>query len=160
MRAPFIWTKPAYPILAKLDRLPVPLRGSLLSLRWRETDSNLRFPAAKETNPLREAVTGATKVRLQAVAYLPGTDGSNLVPSTGDSVANLTPWSRTIMLLTVKSAIAEDEQAVVACRDLAGPKPFRLLVPISPGCPEAASLCGQTRCWWIGRLMTAVCHLR
>ena len=74
MRAPFIWTKPAYPILAKLDRLPVPLRGSLLSLRWRETDSNLRFPAAKETNPLREAVTGATKVRLQAVAYLPGTD--------------------------------------------------------------------------------------
>jgi len=86
MRAPFIWTKPAYPILAKLDRLPVPLRGSLLSLRWRETDSNLRFPAAKETNPLREAVTGATKVRLQAVAYLPGTDGSNLVPSSGESV--------------------------------------------------------------------------
>ena len=33
---PFIWTKPAYPILAKLDRLPVPLRGSLLTLRWRE----------------------------------------------------------------------------------------------------------------------------
>jgi hypothetical protein len=32
---PFIWTKPAYPILAKLDRLPVPLRGSLLTLRWR-----------------------------------------------------------------------------------------------------------------------------
>ena len=85
MRAPFIWTKPAYPIFAKLDRLPVPLRGSLLTLRWRETDSNLRFPAAKETNPLREAVTGATKVRLQAVAYLPGTDGSNLVPSSGES---------------------------------------------------------------------------
>jgi len=90
----------------------------------------------------------------------PRTRSSNPVPSTGESVANLTPWSRTIMLLTVKSAIAEDEQAVVACRDLAGPKPFRLLVPISPGCPEAASLCGQTRCWWIGRLMTAVCHLR
>ena len=39
---PFIWTKPAYPILAKLDRLPVPLRGSLLTLRWREPDSNHR----------------------------------------------------------------------------------------------------------------------
>jgi hypothetical protein len=39
---PFIWTKPAYPILAKLDRLPVPLRGSLLTLRWRELDSNRR----------------------------------------------------------------------------------------------------------------------
>jgi hypothetical protein len=39
---PFIWTKPAYPILAKLDRLPVPLRGSLLTLRWREMDSNFR----------------------------------------------------------------------------------------------------------------------
>jgi len=37
---PFIWTKPAYPILTKLDRLPVPLRGSLLTLRWREPDSN------------------------------------------------------------------------------------------------------------------------
>ena len=53
--------------------------------RWRETDSNLRFPAAKEMNPLREAVTGATKVRLQAVAYLPGTNGSNPVPSSGES---------------------------------------------------------------------------
>jgi hypothetical protein len=25
------------------------------------------------------------------------------------------------------------------CRDLTGPKPFRLLAPISPGCPEAVS---------------------
>ena len=56
--------------------------------RWRETDSNLRFPAAKEMNPLREAVTGATKVRLQAVAYLPGTNGSNPVPSSAESGAN------------------------------------------------------------------------
>jgi hypothetical protein len=42
-----IWTKPAYPILAKLDRLPVPLRGSLLTLRWREMDSNLQFRARR-----------------------------------------------------------------------------------------------------------------
>ena len=60
------------------------------TLRWRETDSNLRFPAAKEMNPLREAVTGATKVRLQAVAYLPGTNGSNPVPSSSESGANST----------------------------------------------------------------------
>jgi hypothetical protein len=40
---PFIWTKPAYPILAKLHRLPVPLRGSLLTLRWREMDSNFQY---------------------------------------------------------------------------------------------------------------------
>src|SRR6516225_3683053 len=62
-----------------------PCPESLQTPRWRETDSNLRFPAAKEMNPLREAVTGATKVRLQAVAYLPGTNGSNPVPSTGES---------------------------------------------------------------------------
>jgi len=30
-------------ILAKLDRLPVPLRGSLLTLRWREMDSNHQY---------------------------------------------------------------------------------------------------------------------
>ena len=30
-------------------------------------------------------VTEATKVRLEAVAYLPGTDGSNPFPSTGES---------------------------------------------------------------------------
>src|SRR6516162_796887 len=52
--------------------------------------------------------------------------------------------SRGLLILAGK-----DEQAVVACRDLTGPKPFRLLVPISPGCPEAVSPRGQTRCWWI-----------
>jgi hypothetical protein len=31
----------------------------------------------------------ATKVRLEAVAYLPGTDGSNPFPSSGESRANL-----------------------------------------------------------------------
>src|SRR6516162_10022425 len=71
------------------------------TLRWRETDSNLRFPAAKETNPLREADTGATKVRLQAVAYLPGTNGSNPSRSSGESGANLS--LATIRLPTSRS---------------------------------------------------------
>jgi hypothetical protein len=35
-------------------------------------------------------VTEATKVGLEAVAYLPGTDGSNPSPSSGESGANLT----------------------------------------------------------------------
>jgi hypothetical protein len=33
----------------------------------------------------------ATKVRLEAVAYLPGTDGSNPFLSSGESIANLIP---------------------------------------------------------------------
>ena len=80
----------AVSLSASSDTGPAECRGTSSSLtrRWRETDSNLRFPAAKETNPLREAVTGATKVRLQAVAYLPGTDGSNLVPSSAESVSH------------------------------------------------------------------------
>jgi hypothetical protein len=53
---PFIWTKPAYPILAKLDRLPVPLRGSLLTLRWREMDSNPRSPVRKPRSSKRLTV--------------------------------------------------------------------------------------------------------
>src|SRR3974377_344192 len=59
-----------------------------LPFHRRPPHSVFRSPAAKETNPLREAVTGATKVRLQAVAYLPGTDGSNLVPSSAESGGN------------------------------------------------------------------------
>jgi hypothetical protein len=39
-------------------------------------------------------VTEATKVRPEAVAYLPGTDGSNPVPSTGESGTNLTSLDR------------------------------------------------------------------
>ena len=77
---PFIWTKPAYPILAKLDRLPVPLRGSLLTLRWRKQDSNRRslatellFPAEQESpgRPLYASwkrASGATIARLMCTS--------------------------------------------------------------------------------------------
>ena len=44
------------------------------------------IPARWEMNPVRESEPSrrATKVRLEAVAYLPGTDGSNPFPSSGD----------------------------------------------------------------------------
>jgi hypothetical protein len=52
-----------------------PFRGSLPTLRWREMDSNCRSPVAKEVNPFREwEPSWSDKVRLEAVAYLPGTD--------------------------------------------------------------------------------------
>jgi hypothetical protein len=63
------WTRPRWLRL---------LRGSLLTLCWRETDSNCRSPVAKEVNPLRERERSwSYKVRLEAVAYLPDTDSSN-----------------------------------------------------------------------------------
>ena len=50
--------------------------------RWIRTGSpprKKRIPSGTRT------VTEATKVRLEAVAYLPGTNGSNPIPSSGES---------------------------------------------------------------------------
>src|SRR6516162_2379667 len=52
--------------------------------RWIRTGSpprKKRIPSGTRT------VTEATKVRLEAVAYLPGTNGSNPIPSSGESVS-------------------------------------------------------------------------
>jgi hypothetical protein len=64
--------------------------------RTREMDSNYRFPVAKsnESRSGTGTVTEATKFRLEAVAYLPGTDGSNPFPSSMESAANLLPFIR------------------------------------------------------------------
>jgi hypothetical protein len=52
-------------------------------------DSNCRSPVAKEVNPFREQEPSwSEKVRLEAVAYLPGTDSSNPSPSSRESGAN------------------------------------------------------------------------
>jgi hypothetical protein len=50
-------------------------------------DSNYRFPVAKEMELVRkpEPSRRRQKVRLEAKAYLPGTDGSNPFPSSGES---------------------------------------------------------------------------
>src|ERR1700746_1259121 len=49
-------------------------------------DSNCRSPVAKEVNPFREwEPSWSDKVRLEAVAYLPGTDSSNPSPSSAES---------------------------------------------------------------------------
>jgi hypothetical protein len=58
-----------------------PLEGNGFELSVPRRESN-------ESHSGTGTVTEATKVRLKAVAYLPGTDGSNPFPSTGESVAN------------------------------------------------------------------------
>jgi hypothetical protein len=55
------------------------------TLCWREMESNYWFPVAKKMNPVRETVTKVTKVRLEAVVYLPDTDGSKPSPSSRES---------------------------------------------------------------------------
>jgi hypothetical protein len=59
--------------------------GDEVAIPRRPPHSVYRFPVAKETNPGTGTVREATKVRLQAVAYLPGTDGSNPFRSSGES---------------------------------------------------------------------------
>jgi hypothetical protein len=46
-----------------------------------------------ESSSRTGTVTEVTKVRLETVAYLPGTDGSNPFPASGESCANLIPRS-------------------------------------------------------------------
>jgi hypothetical protein len=67
-------------------------------------DSNCRSPVAKEVNPFREwEPSWSDKVRLEAVAYLPGTDSSNPSPSSGESANFRTslPLSSPSLLLYV-----------------------------------------------------------
>ena len=67
--------------------------------RRKSVDSSLERNGFELSVPRRESneshsgtgtITEATKVRLEAVAYLPGTDGSNPFPSSVESIANLT----------------------------------------------------------------------
>ena len=59
-----------------------PLEGNGFELSVPRRESN-------ESHSGTGTVTEATKVRLEAVAYLPGTDSSNPFPSSGESCTNL-----------------------------------------------------------------------
>jgi hypothetical protein len=70
--------------------MKVPASGSHETRRWREMDSKCRYPVRETTfcgmPPFRSPVSHLPP---ETGSFVPGTDGSNPFPSSGESTANL-----------------------------------------------------------------------